>query len=76
VKLLAQREDLYKQLKINRDVIDKALTAFEADTICALESNFDKERGVILEHPIFEFKLTNSSDKFTAFTTSSIFSTS
>jgi Holliday junction resolvase RusA-like endonuclease len=49
LKLRSQREDLYKQLKINRDLIDKALTAFEADTICALESNFDKERGVILE---------------------------
>jgi hypothetical protein len=36
------REDLYKQLKINRDLIDKALNEFEADTKCGLENNFEK----------------------------------
>jgi hypothetical protein len=49
LKLRSQREDLYKQLKINRDLIDKALNEFEADTTCGLESNFDKEKEVILE---------------------------
>jgi arsenate reductase-like glutaredoxin family protein len=34
LKLRSQREDLYKQLKINRDLIDKALNEFEADTKC------------------------------------------
>ena len=42
--LCSQREDLYKQLKINRDLIDKALNEFEVDTYCGLESNFDKEK--------------------------------
>jgi hypothetical protein len=36
-------------LKINRDLIDKALNEFEAETKCTLESNFDKEKEVILE---------------------------
>jgi hypothetical protein len=49
LKLHAQREYLYEQLKINRNLIDKALNAFEADTKCKLESNFDKEKGVISE---------------------------
>ena len=49
LKLRSQREDLYKQLKINRDLIDKALNEFEADTKCGLENNFDKEKEVILE---------------------------
>ena len=49
LKLLSQREDLYKQLKINRDLIDKALNEFEADTNCGLENNFEKEKEVILE---------------------------
>ena len=47
--LRSRREDLYKQLKINRDLIDKALNQFEVDTNCGLESNFDKEKEVILE---------------------------
>jgi hypothetical protein len=42
LKLRSQREDLYKQLKINRDLIDKALNEFEADTKCGLENNFEK----------------------------------
>ena len=45
----SQREDFYKQLKINRDLIDKALNEFDANTKCTLESNVDKEKGVILE---------------------------
>ena len=45
--LRSQREDLYKQLKINRDLINKALNEFEVDTYCGLESNFDKEKEVI-----------------------------
>jgi hypothetical protein len=49
LKLRSQREELYKQLKINRDLIDKALNEFEADSKCGLESNFDKEKEVILE---------------------------
>jgi hypothetical protein len=49
LKLRSQREDLYKQLKINRDLIDKALNEFEADTKCGLENNFEKEKEVILE---------------------------
>jgi hypothetical protein len=49
LKLRSQREDLCKQLKINRDLIDEALNEFEADTTCILESNFDKEKRVILE---------------------------
>jgi hypothetical protein len=49
LKLRSQREDLYKKLKINRDLIDKALNVFETDTKCVLENNFDKEKGVILE---------------------------
>jgi Holliday junction resolvase RusA-like endonuclease len=44
--LRSQREDLYKQLKINRDLINKALNEFEVDTYCGLESNFDKEKEV------------------------------
>ena len=47
--LRSQREDLYKQLKINRDLINKALNEFEVDTYCGLESNFDKEKEVILK---------------------------
>ena len=47
--LHSQREYLYKQLKINRDLIDKALNEFDANTKCTLESNVDKEKGVILE---------------------------
>ena len=49
LKLGSQRKDLYKKLKINRDLIDKALNVFETDTKCVLENNFDKEKGVILE---------------------------
>jgi hypothetical protein len=49
LKLRSQKEDLCKQLKINRDLIDKALNEFEAETKCTLESNFDKEKEVILE---------------------------
>jgi hypothetical protein len=49
LKLHSQREDLYKQLKINRDLIDKALNEFDANTKYTLESNVDKEKGVILE---------------------------
>ena len=49
LKLRSQRKDLYKKLKINRDLIDKALNVFETDTTCVLENNFDKEKGVILE---------------------------
>jgi hypothetical protein len=49
LKLRSQREDLCKQLKINRDLIDKALNEFEAETKCTLESNFNKEKEVILE---------------------------
>ena len=47
--LRSQREDLYKQLKINRDLINKALNEFEVDTYCGLGSNFDKEKEVILK---------------------------
>jgi hypothetical protein len=49
LKLRSQREDLCKQLKINRDLIDKALNEFEAETKCTLESSFDKEKEVILD---------------------------
>jgi hypothetical protein len=49
LKLRSQREELYKQLKINRDLIDEALNEFEADTTCILESNFDNEKRVIVE---------------------------
>ena len=49
LKLRSQREELYEQLKINRDLIDKALNEFEADTKCGLENSFDKEKEVILE---------------------------
>jgi hypothetical protein len=49
LKLCSQREDLCKQLKINRDLIDEALNEFEAETKCTLESSFDKEKEVILE---------------------------
>ena len=48
LKLHSQREYLYKQLKIKRDLIDKALNEFDANTKCTLESNVDKEKGVIL----------------------------
>ena len=49
LKLRSQRKDLCKQLKINRDLIDKTLNEFEAETKCTLESNFNKEKEVILE---------------------------
>ena len=47
LKLHTQKEHLYKQLKANREEINRALDAFEDETTCKLQSNFDREMGVI-----------------------------
>ena len=47
LKLHAQKEHLYKQFKINREKINRALDAFEVDTKRKLQSNFDREMEVI-----------------------------
>jgi Holliday junction resolvase RusA-like endonuclease len=47
LKLHTQKEHLYKQLKTNREKINKALDAFEDETKRKLQSNFDRETGVI-----------------------------
>ena len=47
LKLHTQKEHLYKQLKANREEINRALDACEVDTIRKLQSNFDREMEVI-----------------------------
>jgi predicted nucleic acid-binding Zn-ribbon protein len=47
LKLHTQKEHLYKQLKTNREKINRALDAFEDETKRKLQSNFDRETGVI-----------------------------
>ena len=42
-----QKEHLYKQLKTNREKINKSLDAFEVETKRKLQSNFYKEMEVI-----------------------------
>ena len=47
LKLHTQKEHLYKQLKTNREKINRALDAFEDETKRKLQSNFERETEVI-----------------------------
>jgi Holliday junction resolvase RusA-like endonuclease len=47
LKLHTQKEHLYKQLKTNRENINRTLDAFEDETKRKLQRNFDRETGVI-----------------------------